>query len=845
MKIKRKNGFTVVELVIIIAVIAILAAVLIPTFSSIVKKASESTDIQTVRNLNTAIKIDAVHHNSMHDALAAAKANGFAVEQVRSIGSGGDNFVAWDSVNDRFVIIKKVDGGNDKFIFPSPEGEQEGEVKDTDKVAYFVFYDEVPVPAEQTYSIYLDGNNKTGNVSVSVGFDVGENYGIESVAYTGTVDNRNIILRTNNTGTKLIVTDETNSRISHYGDSGDQTINCGTFSYHEFGGALKATITGGHYVAEGGSIVVVIDASASVGNVIVDLESGSVQGTVKNTNTQNAVTINGKPGAKTISFVADKKNNNLKATFATPPTYTNTTDVGNESDSLYISGVGTAPRSASSQAHDHNFITVPGSTIKVCSICGEFEYTKITVTVSGEEVTTKENNYSANTNSDGSITTVNTSSDHKHSYSTEWTWHDECDVAELKLSCDAGDCGYSVTIIVPTNGGSITNNGATADCVSEVTKTFTATVDYEGKPYTDTKSITLDPIGHDGDPCSRCGMTTVSVRLPNIDQYLYRVGNMNDVASELIFNGNVTRIVYETIAGDASCVFNQVTQQISFAGKGVLKISANEKTVLFLEVVDAVNATTATNATGNNVVLLNDIETSGTISVSNGYTIYGNGYKITFTGNGSKSGHGISDWNYGYLMLNNGNIENVQVICPHFNASYGMITADVGSQVNNQYPYMLSAVTANGNSLISDCYIYGARTNIFSANGDVTIKNTVCECGSTANIQLWSNDNYTVTLDNVTTIQYNINNIYGTGVICGTNETSSNAKIVIKNGFSQYNWVSSGDAGSISNTYIKRAINEAVNHQSYQHPYNNTTYINLGIIYLNNTNATVDRKSVV
>ena len=108
MKIKRKNGFTVVELVIIIAVIAILAAVLIPTFSSIVKKASESTDIQTVRNLNTAIKIDAVHHNSMHDALAAAKANGFAVEQVRSIGSGGDNFVAWDSVNDRFVIIKRV-----------------------------------------------------------------------------------------------------------------------------------------------------------------------------------------------------------------------------------------------------------------------------------------------------------------------------------------------------------------------------------------------------------------------------------------------------------------------------------------------------------------------------------------------------------------------------------------------------------------------------------------------------------------------------------------------------------------------------------------------------------------
>lgn len=34
-----KNGFTIVELVIVIAVIAILAAVLIPTFSNLVKKA--------------------------------------------------------------------------------------------------------------------------------------------------------------------------------------------------------------------------------------------------------------------------------------------------------------------------------------------------------------------------------------------------------------------------------------------------------------------------------------------------------------------------------------------------------------------------------------------------------------------------------------------------------------------------------------------------------------------------------------------------------------------------------------------------------------------------------------
>lgn len=50
MKNTKKRGFTIVELVIVIAVIAILASVLIPTFSNVVKKAKESADLQNARN---------------------------------------------------------------------------------------------------------------------------------------------------------------------------------------------------------------------------------------------------------------------------------------------------------------------------------------------------------------------------------------------------------------------------------------------------------------------------------------------------------------------------------------------------------------------------------------------------------------------------------------------------------------------------------------------------------------------------------------------------------------------------------------------------------------------------
>lgn len=47
---KNKKGFTIVELVIVIAVIAILAAVLIPTFTNVVDQANRSAALEEARN---------------------------------------------------------------------------------------------------------------------------------------------------------------------------------------------------------------------------------------------------------------------------------------------------------------------------------------------------------------------------------------------------------------------------------------------------------------------------------------------------------------------------------------------------------------------------------------------------------------------------------------------------------------------------------------------------------------------------------------------------------------------------------------------------------------------------
>ena len=52
-KKNNRKGFTIVELVIVIAVIAILATVLVPTFGTIISDAKDTADVQEAKNLYT------------------------------------------------------------------------------------------------------------------------------------------------------------------------------------------------------------------------------------------------------------------------------------------------------------------------------------------------------------------------------------------------------------------------------------------------------------------------------------------------------------------------------------------------------------------------------------------------------------------------------------------------------------------------------------------------------------------------------------------------------------------------------------------------------------------------
>lgn len=113
MKLNNKNGFTIVELVIVIAVIAILAAVLIPTFASLIQKANESADIQAVRQMNTYLAVNEVTSDkSILEVYTTLAAGGMTAKDYHPLVS--DRYFFWDSKLNRIVYTDS----DYKILFP-------------------------------------------------------------------------------------------------------------------------------------------------------------------------------------------------------------------------------------------------------------------------------------------------------------------------------------------------------------------------------------------------------------------------------------------------------------------------------------------------------------------------------------------------------------------------------------------------------------------------------------------------------------------------------------------------------------------------------------------------------
>lgn len=113
---KQKKGFTIVELVIVIAVIAILAAVLIPTFSNLINRANVSADQQAVRQMNEQLII-AEHTEGKPLDIAGArkiiKAGGYDVAVWHPLTAGYEAY--WIRSVNRIVLY---DTAKEEVVYP-------------------------------------------------------------------------------------------------------------------------------------------------------------------------------------------------------------------------------------------------------------------------------------------------------------------------------------------------------------------------------------------------------------------------------------------------------------------------------------------------------------------------------------------------------------------------------------------------------------------------------------------------------------------------------------------------------------------------------------------------------
>ena len=255
----KKKGFTLVELVIVVAVIAVLSAILIPTIGCFVEEAKETNDMATVRLLNTALVEDEASNGksaTMTDALAAMAKKGYLVDRLTPRSTGE---ILWDSVSNRFMLVKgdevlyrdnSIAGGQDYQLWKV--------LNNGDNLS-------------ETYSNYLkDGYVFNSTTPISTGLDVGNNTGITAIKYENTSGTaKSVIIRTN--GGQLTVNAPLDT-VNHHGEAQNVDIKNVDLqnSYHEFGEVGYVEIAKGHFVAEANSVVIALVNTGAATEVKLD-----------------------------------------------------------------------------------------------------------------------------------------------------------------------------------------------------------------------------------------------------------------------------------------------------------------------------------------------------------------------------------------------------------------------------------------------------------------------------------------------------------------------------------------------------------------------------------------------
>lgn len=295
MKFNKKRGFTIVELIIVIAVIAILAAVLIPVFSNLIQQGKDADSKVLVNTLNKGVAMSGKNdYDTMHEVLAVVEQNvGVDVAKLNAAQAKG-NTILWDSTNKTFVFLK-----SDGTYVSAPE------VTRVDTANYNLWKisdNTADLTDENGYSIYWTGENLV-NQKVVNGFDAGKSE-ITSIVYKNeTATAKNVVIRTN--GGVLTVNAPKDS-VNHYGESSYVYVqDIYTESYHEHGNVDVVKIDKGHIVLEGAANVGSVELGSETTSASLSVKSGATVTIVAKGNENS--TIDNKSGSEIREATTEEK----------------------------------------------------------------------------------------------------------------------------------------------------------------------------------------------------------------------------------------------------------------------------------------------------------------------------------------------------------------------------------------------------------------------------------------------------------------------------------------------------------------------------------------------------------